>query len=50
MSSQRVRELVDALACSSLAMASAPKTKTRKKLPFGARLDIWDIKPERDEE
>lgn len=39
-------ELVDALALSSAALVNAPTPKTKKKLPHGARLDIWKIKLE----
>lgn len=41
-----MKELVDALALSSAAIANAPTPKTKKKLPGGATLDIWKIKEE----
>ena len=46
MASGRMTELVDAFALSSIAIMNSKESKMKKKLPHGARLDIWKIKPE----
>jgi nuclear pore complex protein Nup107 len=50
MASGRMAELMDALALSSFAMVNAKEPKMKKKLPQGARLDIWKIKPQEETE
>ncbi|OXV11182.1 hypothetical protein Egran_01057 [Elaphomyces granulatus] len=48
VSSGRIRELTDAFVTSSTRIVgtSNSKSKSKKRLPQRARLDIWDIKPE----
>ncbi|PGH01485.1 hypothetical protein AJ79_07923 [Helicocarpus griseus UAMH5409] len=48
VASGRMRELVDALALSSMAMMGAKDMKLKKKLDDGAVPDIWKIKPQQD--
>lgn len=46
VSSGRMRELVDALALSSVAILGVnADTKIKRKLPRKAHLDLWKIKP-----
>ena len=48
VASGRMRELVDALALSSVAIMGAKDAKIKRKLPHRAHLDIWKIKPVED--
>lgn len=50
MASGRMAELVDAFALSSIALMDTKEPKMKKKLPQGARFDIWKIKPQEEAE
>lgn len=45
MASERMRELVDAFALSSMALMSARDLKVKKKLGQSETVDIWKMKP-----
>ncbi|KAK2750325.1 Nucleoporin nup84 [Myotisia sp. PD_48] len=45
MAADRMQELVDALALSSFAILRTKDSTLKRKLPHGATLDIWKIKP-----
>lgn len=44
-----MKELVNYLALSSVALLSLKESKLKKKLPQGASLDIWKFKPIEEE-
>lgn len=43
--SDRLRELVDVFALSSIALLGGKEAKMKKRLPDNASLDIWTVKP-----